>query len=54
MPLFDYVCRSCGHQFEKIVSRVEDEVKCPKCGADAEQQISKPAPMQWGSKGRGF
>ncbi len=42
MPLFDYVCRGCGHRFEQI-ARSKDDAEagvCPKCAqAGAERQI---------------
>lgn len=40
MPIFEYLCRACGHRFEKIVhgSPAPD---CPACQADnPEKQIS--------------
>ena len=40
MPIFDYRCRSCGHEFEAIV-RVSQPATCPSCqGTDLEQLIS--------------
>jgi len=35
MPLHDYRCGECGHQFEKLVGvqyGVLEPRKCPKCG----------------------
>ena len=41
MPLHEYRCRSCDHQFEALVRPGSDEVKCPSCGGmDLEQQLS--------------
>jgi putative FmdB family regulatory protein len=41
MPIFEYVCESCGHHFEAIVMGSQ-EAACPKCNAhDLEQQLSK-------------
>ena len=32
MPTYEYVCRSCGHEFEKFQSMKDDPVKsCPAC-----------------------
>ncbi len=40
MPIFEYVCKSCGNEFEAIV-RGSDATHCPKCkGAKLEQKLS--------------
>jgi len=40
MPLFDFICRSCGEEFETLVMGSEKPV-CPKCkGSDLEKQMS--------------
>jgi putative FmdB family regulatory protein len=32
MPTYEYVCRACGHEFEKFQSMNDDPVKsCPEC-----------------------
>ncbi|MGQ0648883.1 MAG: FmdB family zinc ribbon protein [Gemmatimonadaceae bacterium] len=42
MPIFDYSCRGCKHQFEALVRRGEEPV-CPACGsADLERLLSLP------------
>lgn len=44
MPLYEYRCKQCGHQFEKIQSfSAPDEKECPACGGDLERLISAPA-----------
>jgi putative FmdB family regulatory protein len=39
MPIYEYVCPTCGHSFEKLVrgGRKEREtaVACPTCGQDS-------------------
>ena len=30
MPIFEYVCQHCGHQFEAIVMS-KQKAACPKC-----------------------
>lgn len=32
MPLFEYVCTACGHEFEELVFGGKEPTKCPKCG----------------------
>lgn len=40
MPIFEYVCRECHHQFEALVYGKEKAV-CPKCHATSlEPQLS--------------
>ena len=43
MPIFEYQCRGCGHQFEALV-RKSDTPACPSCSsADLEKLLSLPA-----------
>jgi putative FmdB family regulatory protein len=30
MPVYEYVCRKCGHEFEELVFGAE-KLDCPKC-----------------------
>ena len=40
MPIFEYACRSCHHEFEQLV-RTGDTPACPKCqGQDLEKLLS--------------
>ena len=40
MPIFEYVCRDCGHAFETIVTGTR-EAECPSCSGHAlEKQLS--------------
>lgn len=44
MPLYEYRCKECGHQFEKIQSfSAPDEKECPVCKGPVERLISAPA-----------
>ena len=39
MPLYDFRCKSCGHEFEGLV-RAGDVPRCPSCnGTDLERQL---------------
>jgi putative FmdB family regulatory protein len=50
MPLYEYLCKKCGHRFEKI-QKFSDRLikKCPECGGAVEQVISAPAVQFKGS-----
>lgn len=42
MPTYDYVCRKCGHSFqriEKISDHGEKKVKCPECKSTKVEQV---------------
>jgi putative FmdB family regulatory protein len=34
MPIYEYLCESCGNKFEKLVRKSEEalECGCPSCG----------------------
>lgn len=44
MPIYEYRCKECGHIFERLTLRKdnEGEVKCPKCDGAAEKIMSVP------------
>jgi putative FmdB family regulatory protein len=44
MPLYEYLCRSCEHRFERIEkpSAMHDGV-CPECGGAADRLLGAPA-----------
>ncbi len=44
MPLYEYRCKICGHQFEKIQSfSAPEEKECPVCHGEVEKLLSAPA-----------
>lgn len=50
MPLYEYRCKSCGHQFEKIQSfSAPEEKECPVCQGPVEKLLSAPAVQFKGS-----
>jgi len=41
MPIFEYQCRACGKEFEKLVRNSSPAPECPSCnGADLQKKIS--------------
>ncbi|MGA3090262.1 MAG: zinc ribbon domain-containing protein [Terriglobales bacterium] len=50
MPLYEYLCKRCGHRFEEIRKFSDKQPKkCPECGGVLEQVISAPAVQFKGS-----
>lgn len=44
MPLYEYLCTSCGHRFERIQKFSDAPIAtCPECGGPVEKQVSSPA-----------
>ena len=44
MPIFEYRCAKCGHEFESLVRPGKPEPSCAKCGAlNPERLLSLPA-----------
>lgn len=44
MPLYEYLCGSCGHRFERIQKFSDAPLsECPSCGGSVEKQLSSPA-----------
>ena len=54
MPTYEYVCKSCGHEFEVFQSMTENSKrKCPECGKNTlERKIGTGAAVLF--KGSGF
>lgn len=42
LMLFDFECKSCGHQFEELVQPTKHLMPCPHCGWQATRLISTP------------
>ena len=42
MPMYDFHCRGCGHEFEALVRAHDTEpTRCPSCqSTDVERQLS--------------
>ena len=53
MPIYEYACRACGHDFEHWhASMNEAAPACPECGGEVKRRISAPA-IRTGSTSRG-
>lgn len=44
MPIFEYRCQDCGHEFETLVRGGADAPTCPKChSVQLHKKLSAPA-----------
>ncbi|EGB14881.1 regulatory protein, FmdB family [Pseudodesulfovibrio mercurii] len=39
MPIYEYVCKQCGREFEELVFNAEEPVVCPKCGSTETEKL---------------
>jgi len=52
MPIYEYRCEPCRHEFETLVRGQGDTPHCPRCGGiDLVKQFSVPAAAQTGTRG---
>ena len=57
MPLYEYLCKSCGRRFELLQSMgaSSEGIACPQCGDDkAEKQFSTFSGTSSGASESGF
>ena len=41
MPIYDYVCKACGFEFEKLLLVCDKKPSCPRCkSCDLEKHVS--------------
>jgi putative FmdB family regulatory protein len=54
MPIYEYVCSACAHEFEKLVRRdTLPPPSCPSCGATgAARRFSLPSVSSETTKGK--
>ena len=53
MPIYEYLCATEGHKFEKLrpISRMDDEAPCPECDGESDRQLSVFAAFSTNSDG---
>ena len=39
MPIYEYVCESCGHEFERLVFSHSPAPSCDRCQSDALKRV---------------
>lgn len=56
MPMYEYRCKECGHQYEQLrrMSEADKDLTCPRCASKiVERRISACAVGGSGSSARG-
>ncbi|MBM3944652.1 MAG: zinc ribbon domain-containing protein [SAR202 cluster bacterium] len=53
MPIYEYACASCGHEFELLrpMSRMDEAAPCPECSETSRRQLSVFASYSAGADG---
>ncbi|HUV14264.1 MAG TPA: zinc ribbon domain-containing protein [Acidobacteriota bacterium] len=68
MPIFEYRCKECATEFEKIIFRSSESIECPNCGsaqsekllssfavqAESSPRVREPGPCPCGAAERGM
>ncbi|MDQ3935558.1 MAG: zinc ribbon domain-containing protein, partial [Actinomycetota bacterium] len=52
MPIYDFACEACGHEFEELI-RGDEAPPCPRCGAPEPRRLLSPVapPLKTGLRG---
>ncbi len=55
MPIYEYVCNSCGKKFSQLVLSLEDkqDIRCPHCGSEDVKRVFSPFGSLGASSGSG-
>jgi putative FmdB family regulatory protein len=53
MPIYEFKCGKCDHQFEELVARMGDVAPCPKCGAKKVERLISVTADYHGEGGSG-
>ena len=46
MPIYEFTCEQCGHEFSVLVRRMGDLAACPECHSERQRRMSGFAPME--------
>lgn len=39
MPLYEYRCSGCSHEFELLILKASQPVACPSCGSESVERL---------------
>ena len=50
MPIYEFRCDRCQHEFEELVPTGTASIPCPKCGGTETQRLASAAAFSSGGK----
>ena len=50
MPIYEYHCNQCDHEFENLVFKVSEKVSCPECKSKKVQRMMSAFAFSVGGK----
>ncbi len=53
MPIYEFVCGKCGHEFEEIAAPDTIACICPRCGSDETSKMMSVCARHRGGSGQG-
>ena len=52
MPIYEYHCPKCGHEFEVLVLSRDEQVRCPECSCKGVTRLMSGFAHKSGESGR--
>lgn len=52
MPIYEFSCLKCGHEFEELLPLNSSNPECPKCKSETEKLVSHFCGIVKGSENR--
>ena len=49
MPVYEYVCNACHHEFEELVYSDDEVVACPECNSENPMKVLSAFAFKCGS-----
>lgn len=46
MPIYEYKCSQCGHDFEELVFSLDETPPCPQCGCVEVEKLMSACAVQ--------
>ncbi|NLM36703.1 MAG: zinc ribbon domain-containing protein [Firmicutes bacterium] len=50
MPIYEFRCAECAHQFEELCKSATEKVPCPKCGSQQTNRLFSPFAVSGGGR----